>query len=172
MVVMNNVKAKKRDVNSGGSHPLDILQEMRRQGIPDEFISLLMRYLFEYNGIKGLMEMWMEEASPKERNYIIEDLQECLDDIVGVPLDIQQSLNLQIDDLKNAKNDILEFKAKLRNEVDKRGGISELSRKSGIPQPSLSRFFSSSSMPRRTTLYKITSALDLPESAIKIHWTR
>jgi DNA-binding phage protein len=42
---------------------------------------------------------------------------------------------------------------------------------SGIPQSSLSRLFSSTTMPRRTTLFKIAKALNLPETAIGFKWT-
>lgn len=69
-------------------------------------------------------------------------------------------------------DDVVSFKARLRAEVDRQGGINELARRTGIPQPSLSRFFTSSSMPRRTTLYKIAKALNLPESSIGFKWMR
>ncbi|WP_407890448.1 helix-turn-helix domain-containing protein [Scytonema sp. NUACC26] len=46
----------------------------------------------------------------------------------------------------------------------------KLSEKTGIPEPSLSRFFNSASMPHRTTLYKIANALKLTESQILSKW--
>jgi len=63
-------------------------------------------------------------------------------------------------------------KTRLRAEVDRQGGISELARKTGIPQSSLSRFFLSEAMPRRTTLFRIAKALNLPETAIGFKWMR
>ncbi len=65
---------------------------------------------------------------------------------------------------------LLNSKSNLRKKIDPKGGISELSGRTGIPRPSLSRFFSSSSMPRRTTLFKIAKALNLPESSISFKW--
>jgi len=56
--------------------------------------------------------------------------------------------------------------------VDKKGGIKKLSTLTGIPQPSLSRFFGSSSMPRRNTLFKIATALNLSGVQIATEWTR
>jgi DNA-binding phage protein len=56
--------------------------------------------------------------------------------------------------------------------VTKHGGISKLSDLTGIPQPSLSRFFNSSSMPRRTTLLKIAKALKLDAVKTATEWSR
>jgi len=56
--------------------------------------------------------------------------------------------------------------------IDQHGGVSEVARKSGIPQPSLSRMLNSGSMSRRSTLYKIANALDLPEKDLVGDWVR
>lgn len=118
------------------------------------------------------MEMWLEEKDPAERDLIIADIQETLDDLSDAPETPKELPYIHYNDLAAIRNDIIEFKHKLREEVDRQGGISELARRTGIPQPSLSRFFSSCSMPRRTTLYKIAKALNLSESAIGFKWTR
>ena len=62
------------------------------------------------------------------------------------------------------------FKAHLKTVVDKWGGVTKLAKETGIPQPTISRFFSSSSMPRRTTLYKIAEAFNLSEEEIITDW--
>lgn len=46
------------------------------------------------------------------------------------------------------------------------GGISKLAELTGIPQPSLSRFFNSNAMPRKATVLKIAKALNLDEIKI------
>ena len=56
--------------------------------------------------------------------------------------------------------------------VDTKGGISKLSELTGIPQPSLSRFFYSASMPKRITLLKIAKALNLSQVEIATEWVR
>jgi DNA-binding phage protein len=53
-----------------------------------------------------------------------------------------------------------------------RGGISKLSELTGIPQPSLSRFFNSNAMPRRDTLLRIAKAMDLNGLRIDILWSK
>ncbi len=153
-------------------HVLDILNEMRRIGLESEFIFSLMEHCQKYEGIRDLMEMWYEEIDKRERDKLIQDLRECLDDIATFPKKPEKLPYICFDDLDEARRDILEFKKRLREEVDRQGGISSLARKTGIPQPSLSRFFTSSSLPRRTTLYKIAKALHLPEACTSFKWAR
>lgn len=153
-------------------HVLDILNEMRHVGLQSTFICSLMEVCQQYEGIRDLMELWFEETDPKERDKVIVDLQESLDDINDAPQKPEERPYLRFDDLEKAKHDILEFKKFLREEVDRQGGITKLAQKTGIPQPSLSRFFNSNSVPRRTTLYKIAMALNLPESAVGFKWSR
>lgn len=169
---MNNPKLQEeiKESDPDELHVLDILQEMRNEGLQPEFIKLLLRYVLEYEGLKDLMEMWMEEDSLQERDQIIVDLQDELEEIVNAPENPKEHPYLRFDDLETIKKDVLHFKELLRKEVDKYGGISKLARKTGIPQPSLSRFFASASMPRRTTLYKIAKALGVSESDVIFKW--
>lgn len=152
-------------------HVLDILNEMRHVGLESTFICSLMEHCQRFEGIRDLMEMWFEQTDSKERDMIIADLQESLDDIENAPQKPEGRPYLRFDDLNEIRKDIFQFKELLRAEVDRQGGISELARKTGIPQSSLSRFFLSGSMPRRTTLFKIARALNLPETAIGFKWS-
>lgn len=152
-------------------HVLDILNEMRHRGLEGSFIFSLMENCQRFEGLRDLMEMWFEETDSKERDKIVADLQESLDDIENAPQKPKERPYLRFDDLDEIRRDVIAFKKYLRVEVDRRGGVSELARKTGITQSSLSRLFSSNSMPRRTTLFKIAKALDLPETAIGFKWT-
>lgn len=169
-----NYPERHESINSSSKdlHVLDILNEMRRVGLESAFIYSLMEHCQRYEGIRELMEIWFEETDPSERDKTVADLQESIEDIVDAPKKPEERPYLRFDDLDEIRRDVLEFKKQLRNEVDREGGISELSRKTGIPQPSLSRFFTSSGMPRRTTLFKIAKALNLSESAIGFKWIR
>lgn len=160
------------DTPDKGVDVLNILMEMRKQGLENDFINSLMMNCPKYEGVHDLMNMWYDEADSNERDNIIADLQESIDDIESAPHSPEERPYLNFDDLKDIKSDILEFKKTLKKEVDHQGGISKLARLTGIPQPSLSRFFTSSSMPRRTTLYKIAKALQLSESVISTKWIR
>jgi len=64
------------------------------------------------------------------------------------------------------------FKDSLLQIVEERGGITQLAEKTGIPQPSLSRFFNSSSMPHRVTLLKIAKALNLDAIPVSTPWEK
>ncbi|MFA6915659.1 MAG: helix-turn-helix transcriptional regulator [Parachlamydiales bacterium] len=151
-------------------HVLDILKEMRDQGLENNFIWSLMENCQSFEGLRDLMEMWFDETDIKDRDKIIADLQESLDDIENAPQKSEERPYLRFDDLDEIKTDVTAFKERLRVEIDRQGGISELARKTGIPQSSLSRFFSSKTMPRRTTLFKIAKALNLPETVIGFKW--
>lgn len=159
------------DNQDNSLHILDILNEMRHQGLEGTFIRSLMEHCQHYEGIKDLMEMWFEAHDSGDRDGIIADLQESLDDIEDAPQRPERRPYLRFDDLEEIRNDVVAFKERLRAEVDRQGGISELARRTGIPQSSLSRFFSSIAMPRRTTLFKIAKALNLPETVIGFKWT-
>lgn len=177
LAILSGIKGfPQRDENSLPSsndlHVLDILNEMRRIGLENAFIYSLMEYCQRYEGIRDLMEMWYDEVDLKERDNIVADLQESLDDITPSHNKHQDRPQIDFDDLEEIKNNVVEFKNQLRREVDRQGGISELARRTGIPQPSLSRFFSSSAMPRRTTLFKIVQALTLSKSSIEFKWVR
>jgi len=161
-----------QDDRGNDLHVLDILNEMRSAKLEGAFICSLMEICQRYEGVRDLMEMWFEESDKKERDKIIVDLQEALDDIIEAPQKPEERPSFRFDDFKNLTRDVLEFKHFLREEVDRQGGITKLSHKIGIPQPSLSRFFNSKSVPRRTTLYKIAKALNLPESMVGFKWSR
>ena len=67
---------------------------------------------------------------------------------------------------------VVDHKKRLRDLIDRHGGVSEVARRAGIPQPSLSRLLNDASRPRRATLYKIARALDVEESEIVGEWVR
>jgi DNA-binding phage protein len=68
-------------------------------------------------------------------------------------------------------SDVRKFKDSLRALVDERGGIGKLAELTAIPQPSLSRFFNTATMPHRTTLHKIARALNLSQVQIATEWS-
>ena len=77
-----------------------------------------------------------------------------------------------MNDLDAIAKDIRAFKDGLLHIVDQQGGVSHLAELTGIPQPSLSRFFNSNAMPRRTTLLKIAKALELDAVEINTPWAK
>jgi DNA-binding phage protein len=143
---------------------------MKLTGLSDEFISNLVEMSSSYEGAFNLMQMWEEEKDPKEREEIISDLQDEIDDLVSAPKKPTKKPYIKFDDLEVIAKDVKSFKNHLKTLVDSWGGVSKLARETQIPQPSLSRFFNSANMPRRTTLYKIANALGLSEKEIITDW--
>jgi DNA-binding phage protein len=144
--------------------------DMVEAGYSLEFVKGAIDLAVEYEGARELMRMWIEEENETERDAIIADLQELIED-VGVA-QVEKKPYIPFDDLSEIADDVMAFKDRLRQIVDEQGGVTELSERTGIPQPSLSRFFNTASMPRRSTLLKIADALELSEKESATEWTR
>lgn len=147
-----------------------IASQMKTEGLSDEFIAGIVQMAQSYEGTCDLMELWMSEEDHAQRDEIIADLQEEVEGWEEAPKKPSKKPYIKFDDLEAIAQDISGFKHHLRSLVDQWGGISRLARESGIPQPSLSRFFSSENMPRRTTLYKIANTMGLSEKEIISDW--
>lgn len=139
-------------------------------GISTRFITDAVKMGEEYEGLFDLLVLWEEEQDEEIRGEILADIQEEIDQAKELPREPEHKPYIMFDDLEEVANDVMSFKNALRREVDRWGGITKLAEATGLPQPSLSRFFSSASMPRRTTLFRIAEALQLRESAILSKW--
>ncbi len=147
-----------------------IATAMSGAGLPDEFVANAVELANVYEGTFELMKLWMmTESAPEAREEIVAHIQEAIDERTDTP---GKKPYVRFNDLSGIGAQVIEFKKKLREKVEKWGGISKLANATGIPQPSLSRFFSSASMPRRTTLYRIAEAMNLPETEIATEWHR
>jgi len=148
----------------------EIATAMKTGGLTAAFITDCVKHALEYEGSHDLMVLWAEAPSQAEKDAVIADLQDEIDSHLERPKKPTKKPYVRFDDLEGIAKNIDGFKKNLRRLVDRQGGITELAKKTGIPQPSLSRFFSSQSMPRRTTLYKIADALGLSENQIITDW--
>lgn len=149
---------------------IEIGHQMLKAGLPKDFIAAAVQTAFEFEGVYDLLKIWSLETDPAERDETVSDIQEMIDDC-------QQSekvegVYVRFDDLDGIAKNVRAFKDNLRAIVDQNGGITRLAELTGIPQPSLSRFFSSPAMPRRTTLYKIARALKLNQVQIATEWSK
>jgi DNA-binding phage protein len=142
---------------------------MREQGLSSRFIARAVDLSEEFEGIFDLMRLWRDESEEAEREEIVSDIQELIDDCEQVGKD--QAAYIRFDDLERIAADVRKFKDCLRALVDERGGIGKLAELTHMPQPSISRFFSSASMPRRTTLNKFARALNLSQVQIATPWS-
>lgn len=149
---------------------IEIGHQMNRVGLPKQFIAAAVETAFDFEGVYDLMKIWVDESDKKEREATVADIQDMIDECSQK--ERVEGVYIRFDDLDQIAKDIRGFKDNLRLLVDKHGGIGHLADATGIPQPSLSRFFSSASMPRRATLLKIAKALGLSQVQIATEWSR
>lgn len=147
-----------------------IATSMKEEGLSDKFISDAVEIASYYEGIYEMFELWANETDTEFRNDIVAQIQTEIDEYEEQPKKPTKKPYIRYTDIDLIAKDVLGFKAHLKTVVDQWGGVTKLSKATGIPQPSLSRFFSSASMPRRTTLYKIAEALNLSEKEIITDW--
>jgi DNA-binding phage protein len=150
--------------------PIEIGHKMHMAGLSGEFVSSAVRVAFEFEGVYDLMKLWADETDEKEKNEIVADIQDMIDECSQK--EKIEGTYIRFDDLGQIAKNIRSFKDQLRLIVERNGGIKALATLTGIPQPSLSRFFSSSTMPRRVTLLKIARALKLSQVQIATEWSR
>lgn len=159
-----------RTTNTQKVRLYQIASDMKGRGLSDLFIAAAVGLAEYYEGAYELFELWASEEKPSEQDQIISDLQEEIDEYAEQPKTPVKKPYISFKDLDSIAKNVDGFKAHLKTIVDQWGGISKLSKETGIPQPSLSRFFKTSSMPRRTTIYKIAEALNLSEKEIITDW--
>ncbi len=151
-------------------HVYLIATQMKREGLSDSFIAGAVKLAEYYEGAYDLFQLWASEEDQNEKDQIISDLQDEIDEYTEQPKAPVKKPYISYGDLDKIASNVIGFKARLKSMVDQWGGITKLSKETGIPQPSLSRFFKTASMPRRTTLYKIAEALNLSEKEIITDW--
>ncbi len=140
-------------------HLFQIAFQMKSADLPSDFIVASVKCALEFDGVADLMRLWEEETDQKERDEIVADIQDMIN--ACAQTGIKEERYVRFNDLDTIAKNIRVFKDGLLTEVMGRGGISELSKLTGIPQPSLSRFFNTNTMPQRGTLLKIAKALNL-----------
>lgn len=151
-------------------HLFQIAFQMKSADLPSDFIVAAVKCALEFDGVADLLRMWEAEADQKERDEIVADIQDMIDTCMQTS--VTEKKYIRFNDLDAVAKNIRVFKDSLLSEVIKQGGIIELARLTGIPQPSLSRFFNTNTMPQRSTLLKIAKALNLEQVKIEKLWNR
>jgi hypothetical protein len=151
----------------------EIMVAMKKAKLDQSFIVAASDIAREDEGVFDLMDLWLRAAGDHaERDELGADLQDAIDEEADAPATPMKKPYIKFDKLDLVVQKVVEDKERLRQLVERHGGVSAVARKAGIPQPSLSRMLSSASMPRRSTLYKIANALDLSEVDIVTEWSR
>lgn len=178
-VKRGNHKVSNKKTFVGGSRPslssehvklFEIAIKMKKNGLSDTFIDNTVQTALKFEGVADLMNLWLEESDNKERDEIVADIQDMID--ACSQKEKSHELYVKFNDLDAIAKDIRAFKDSLYQIVVERGGVSKLSELTGIPQPSLSRFFNSNAMPRRSTLLTIANALSLNGLTVDLKWSK
>lgn len=149
-----------------------IVTEMVTAGLDRRFVVQADALAREGQGAFELMELWSEADTAEDRDEALADLQELIDEAAEAPSSPQEKPYIPFDHLDDVANEVMEHKRRLRELIDRHGGVSKVAAEIGMPQPSLSRMLNSASMPRRTTLYRIANGLGVPESEIVGDWVQ
>jgi DNA-binding phage protein len=147
-----------------------IITAMSDRGLPAEFLVRLDEHARASRPVFRMASVWLGESDGPERDETIVHLQEMLDELADQPTSAPKVTFETL--AERVLPSVLEHKKRLRDLIDRHGGVSEVARRAGIPQPSLSRLLNDASRPRRATLYKIARALDVEESEIVGEWAR
>ena len=169
---LQSVRVSQNEVNFSAKEfeLFKIAIEMKKSGLSDAFIVTAVKTALFFEGVADLMDIWNKEKDKKEREEIIADIQDMIDECSQKGK--TEELYVKFNDLEAISKDIRAFKDSLLQLVLEQGGITKLSEVTGIPQPSLSRFFNSNSMPQRSTILKIARALNLDELKINLLWSK
>ena len=166
----NKITNKASSISSAQVELFAIAVKMKKAGLADCFIVNAVQAALQLEGVADLMHLWMDEKDKKEQDEIVADIQDTINDCFQQ--EKVEEIYIKFNDLDAIAKDIRAFKDSLHQEVMKRGGINKLAELTGIPQPSLSRFFNSNAMPQRATVLKIAKALDLDEIKMDILWSK
>ncbi len=139
----------------------EIALKMKRAGLEARFIIRAIEVAQEYRGAFGLLSMWAAESEPREREAIVADLQHEIEDLEEAGEKPEKLDYINFASITKVSGQLETMKQRLREEIEKYGGINKLSRETGIAQPYLSKLFNSGIKPRYTTLKKIYLALGL-----------
>ena len=148
----------------------EIATEMKKAGLPADFIAAAVETATQFEGVYDLMKLWINESDTKERDEIVADIQDMIQDTEQQ--DQKEAPYIRFNDLDAVSKNIRAFKDSLLHVVTEKGGLKRLAELTHIPQPSLSRFFNSASMPHRSTLLKIAKALKLDAVQVATEWSR
>ncbi len=149
-----------------------IVVEMNAAGLDQAFVRRAHDLAREDQGAYELLELWSEEDDQAEREEILADMQEMLDEADDLPTRPLEKPYIGYDQLADVATRVRAHKQHLRRLIDANGGISEIARRAGMHQSALSRLLSSASMPRRTTLYRIANAMGVSEADVATDFVR
>jgi len=144
----------------------EIMVKMKKARLDENFVAAAAKVAWDDQGAFDLMALWAEASRKSERDELVADIQDTIDDYASAPSEPTKLPNVRFDQLDEVAKQVLASKAKLRDVIERHGGVSAVAKKAAIPQPSLSRMLKSPSIPRKATLYRLANAMNISELQI------
>ena len=138
-------------------------QRMEERGLPRAFIVDVLRESLSSDGMYDLLLLWDEAPTEKDRQAVVADLADLLLDREP-PL--EQPVIRNASDVERHMAAVGQWKHRLRQVIDRNGGVSQVARRAQMAQPSLSRLLRSTSIPRASTIKRLARALGLHTTEI------
>lgn len=142
---------------------LELIALRMLRTLPREWVYRVAEQAQTRESYRMFLVMWRDAEDDAERDAVVADLQELLDDREPSPDRPVIRSSADLDALVRQRR---AHKDHLRAMIDARGGVSEVARKAGIPQPSLSRMLTSGAAPRASTLAKLAAAMGVSVSRL------
>src|SRR4051812_35374746 len=115
-------------------HAAEIATRMKGDGLPPEFVASALALARASRGLYELMALWAEASTQHDRDEAVADIQSALEEehgeLVSEPV---KKPYLKFDQLDDAASRIMAAKKKLRDIIDRHGGVSKVASVSGIP---------------------------------------
>lgn len=143
---------------------ISILKNLIEKGYSKVFIYDCLIYSRKHESMYELLQIWNQSNDENEKDEIIANLQDMIDDCQYVP---KEPIEIDLSDIDNISKNLRAFKDALSIIINEKGGIKILSEKTGIPQPSISRLLNTYSIPQRVTLLKIKNALGIDKITLE-----
>ena len=99
---------------------VEIGHQMNQAGLPKEFIAAAVSTAFEFEGVYDLLKMWAADSDPIERDEVVSDIQELIDDCSQQ--EKVEGVYVRFDDMDSIAKSVRAFKDNLRAVVDQKGG--------------------------------------------------
>ncbi len=144
---------------------------LNQKGYDNDFLVTVLELSRTQTPFYKMLQLWSESAS-HEREEIMADLEEMVEEFQNRPTTPVELPYVSMDKLSSIANKVVEYKKFLKERVAKHGGVSAVTKKCKMSQPSLSRFLNSASLPRKTTLEKLAKALELTQKEMTFEWIK
>jgi len=163
-------------MNTARIEVLDDIYEMsekwrQQTNLDKEFLLGVLELAKERTPFYKMLDLW-SQSSLEERAEIIADLEEMFEDYKNRPSSPVELPYVPMEKLSSIAREIVAYKSFLKAKVKEHGGVTEIARKCGIAQPSLSRFLNSGTLPRKSTLEKLAKALKLTQKEMSFEWSK